>query len=52
MKYVGFGCIFLCIVYIIWKARSFYLKDERLKAKYFIKEKEIKKEEKKNEIKK
>jgi len=50
MKYVGIGCIFLCIIYIIWKARSFYLKDERLKAKYKIKE--IKKDEKKKEIKK
>jgi len=48
MKYVGIGCIFLCLVYLVWKARSFYLKDERLKAKYKIGEahqekKEIKK---------
>ena len=45
MKYVGYGCLFLCVIYIFWKARSFYLKDERLKAKYRIKE--DKKDEKK-----
>jgi hypothetical protein len=38
----------LYVIYIIWKIRRFYLKDERLKAKYRIKETE--KEEKKIKI--
>ena len=46
LKYVAYGCLFLYVLYIIWKVRRFYLKDERLKAKYKIKDNE--KEDQKN----
>lgn len=38
MYYIGFCCLFLYFIYMIWKVRRYFQKNERLKEKYRIKE--------------
>ena len=53
MYYIAFGCLFLYFIYMIWKVRRYFQKNERLKEKYRIKEEaKHEKNKKKEELKK